>query len=143
MGPVDIPRLVLESMPTWLALVLLAVNTAVGLVALGIVPHGRRPAAGWAWLVVIVAFPLWGILAYLLLGRAKLPAERTRRQRAATSLVSRPGRPVTRTCNPSVSWETCQLATAEDSRTPYYKDLRFAKKGWDEFLRSYMRSATA
>ncbi len=31
----------------------------------------------------------------------------------------------------------------EDSMSPYYKDLRFAKKGWDEFLRSYMRSATA
>jgi hypothetical protein len=27
--------------------------------------------------------------------------------------------------------------------SPYYRDLRFARKGWDEFLRSYMRSVRA
>jgi hypothetical protein len=27
--------------------------------------------------------------------------------------------------------------------SPYYKDLRFARKGWDEFLRSYARSVRA
>jgi hypothetical protein len=34
-------------------------------------------------------------------------------------------------------------ADVEAGMSPYYKDLRFARKGWDEFLRSYMRSVRA
>jgi hypothetical protein len=34
-------------------------------------------------------------------------------------------------------------ASPELGLSPYYKDLRFARKGWDEFLRSYMRSVRA
>jgi Clostripain family len=29
---------------------------------------------------------------------------------------------------------------SEGGVSPYYKDLRFAKRGWDDFLRSYMRA---
>ena len=34
-------------------------------------------------------------------------------------------------------------ASPDVGLSPYYKDLRFARKGWDEFLRSYMRSVRA
>ena len=36
-----------------------------------------------------------------------------------------------------------QPGGADAGISPYYKDLRFAKKGWDEFLRSYARSVRA
>lgn len=44
----------------------------------------------------------------------------------------------------SVYWPFPMPGTGPDlGISPYYKDLRFARKGWDEFLRSYMRSVRA
>jgi hypothetical protein len=44
----------------------------------------------------------------------------------------------------TVYWPTPMPGAGPDlGISPYYKDLRFARKGWDEFLRSYMRSVRA
>ena len=59
-------------MPGWLAwligalVVLIPVVAAV--VALGVIPGGRRPSTGMAWLILILAVPYLGIVAFLLLG---------------------------------------------------------------------------
>ncbi|MGQ1799102.1 PLDc N-terminal domain-containing protein [Kocuria oceani] len=40
------------------------------------IPHNRHPAAAWGWLLIIIIFPILGILAFLLIGRADLPQDR-------------------------------------------------------------------
>ncbi|MFI7493349.1 cardiolipin synthase [Kocuria sp. M4R2S49] len=64
-----------------------AVRTAIRLIAVGAVPHNRRPAAAWGWLSAIFLFPVPGSLAYLVLGRAQLPESRRNKQAGAAQLV--------------------------------------------------------
>lgn len=75
------PGVLWDTAPLWAAVVLFAVDMAVRLVALGVVPHNRRPSAAWGWLLVIFFLPVVGTVVFLVLGFADLPAARRRRQR--------------------------------------------------------------
>lgn len=45
---------------------------------------GRKPTAALAWLLVVIFVPLLGVLAYLLIGTARLPADRRAKQQFVT-----------------------------------------------------------
>ncbi len=45
---------------------------------------GRKPTAALAWLLVIIFVPLLGVVAYLLIGTARLPADRRAKQQFVT-----------------------------------------------------------
>jgi cardiolipin synthase len=62
-------------------------HAAIRLIALGAVPHNRRPSAAWGWLLGIFFFPIPGALVYLALGRADLPKSRRDKQREAGKTV--------------------------------------------------------
>lgn len=80
-------QLLWNTVPVWATVGFFVVDMVIRLVALGAVPHNRRPSAAWGWLLVIFFFPILGGLVYLLLGRADLPERRKEKQREAARLV--------------------------------------------------------
>ncbi|MBP3976966.1 cardiolipin synthase [Microbacterium sp. BLY] len=73
---------------TMAALLVLALN----IVALIIVPRGRKPTAAMAWLLLIFLVPFAGFAVYLLIGSTRLPAHRRAQQREITARIA--ARPV-------------------------------------------------
>ncbi len=51
-------------------------------VALAVVPHKRRPSSALAWLLLIFALPVVGIVLFAIIGSPKLPRVRREHQRA-------------------------------------------------------------
>jgi cardiolipin synthase len=64
-----------------LALVLIAAHVVLGFVATVAVSTNRRPSAAIAWILTIIFIPFAGAVAYLLVGRNRLPASRRTQQR--------------------------------------------------------------
>ncbi|MGQ1838880.1 cardiolipin synthase [Kocuria turfanensis] len=87
----DLPHLLWNAVPPWAAVVFFAVDLVIRLLALGTIPHNRRPSAAWGWLLVIFFFPILGGLVFLVLGRADLPQARKDKQREAAGLVDAHG----------------------------------------------------
>ncbi|MGQ1796084.1 cardiolipin synthase [Kocuria oceani] len=87
----DLPHLLWNAVPPWAAVVFFAVDLVIRLLALGTIPHNRRPSAAWGWLLVIFFFPILGGLVFLLLGRAELPEARKAKQREAARRVDAHG----------------------------------------------------
>ncbi|WP_291055351.1 cardiolipin synthase [Herbiconiux sp.] len=65
-----------------LALVLLAAHIVLGFVATVAVSANRRPSAAIAWVLTIVFIPFLGTIAFLLVGRSRLPERRRAQQRS-------------------------------------------------------------
>ncbi|QYJ04833.1 PLDc N-terminal domain-containing protein [Nocardioides panacisoli] len=63
---------------------LVVLNLVLRLVALGVIPEGRKPSSSAAWLVMILALPVVGFLLFWLLGRTDVG--RVRRERQAEAL---------------------------------------------------------
>jgi cardiolipin synthase len=53
---------------TFLTVALFLLDLAIKIVALGLVPEGRRPSSATAWLLLILFLPVIGILAFWLIG---------------------------------------------------------------------------
>ncbi len=74
-----------------LALIILiaaiVVDAVVRIGALIIVPRNRRPQTALAWLLAIYFIPYIGILFFLVLGRARLPRKRRRKQREINEYI--------------------------------------------------------
>ncbi|MDN5793606.1 MAG: PLDc N-terminal domain-containing protein, partial [Brevibacterium aurantiacum] len=69
-----------QAWPNWLIFTLLGIDMVIRIVALGWIPHNRRPSVALGWLLAIFLIPYVGILAFLLLGSAKLPKRRRDKQ---------------------------------------------------------------
>jgi len=67
--------------------VLLVVDFAVRILALIFVPKNRRPQTALAWLLAIFFIPYVGIILFLILGRARLPRARRRKQREINEYI--------------------------------------------------------
>jgi cardiolipin synthase A/B len=81
------------AMPDWVSLsvvvggLLVLAQVAVYVVALGVIPGGRKPSTGMAWLILILAVPVVGILAFLLFGSTHVERKRHRAQVAANQRI--------------------------------------------------------
>ena len=64
----------------WVASVLVAVDYAIRIIALGVVPGNRRPTTAMAWLLGIFFLPIPGIILFSLFGNHRLSDRRVRRQ---------------------------------------------------------------
>lgn len=62
---------------------LLVLDFAIKLIAIGVVPEGRHPSSGNAWLLLILFVPLVGLPLYLLLGSPYVNRRRKLIQREA------------------------------------------------------------
>ncbi|HEU5222055.1 MAG TPA: cardiolipin synthase [Candidatus Lumbricidophila sp.] len=59
---------------------LIAIDAAIKITAIFVVPRNRRPSAAVAWLLLIMFLPYVGLFFLLLIGSTKLPAKRRRLQ---------------------------------------------------------------
>jgi cardiolipin synthase len=77
--------------PGWLAAAItiaaLAVDITARVLALIFVPKNRRPQTALAWLLAIWFLPYVGIILFLILGRARLPRARRRKQREINQYI--------------------------------------------------------
>jgi len=64
----------------WVVTTLIVIDVVIRVLALVFVPRNRRPQTAAAWLLAIFLLPYIGILLFLLLGSARLPRERRRKQ---------------------------------------------------------------
>jgi cardiolipin synthase len=65
----------------------IVIDATVRIVALIVVPRNRRPQTALAWLLAIYFIPYIGILFFLVLGRARLPRARRRKQREINAYI--------------------------------------------------------
>ncbi|PKH41050.1 cardiolipin synthase [Nocardioides alpinus] len=56
------------------------VQIGVCVAALGIIPGNRRPSTGMAWLILVLAVPFFGLLAFLFVGSNRVERDRRERQ---------------------------------------------------------------
>lgn len=69
----------------WIAAI--AVTIAVDVAALIVIPKGRKPTAAMAWLLLILALPIVGIVLFLLIGSTRLPRDRREEQARIDALI--------------------------------------------------------
>ncbi|MDO4918111.1 cardiolipin synthase [Kocuria sp.] len=69
-----------DTVPEWILVVLAALDLLLKLVALGWIPHQRRPSVALAWLLAIFLVPYAGILLFVVIGSSRLPRRRMARQ---------------------------------------------------------------
>jgi cardiolipin synthase A/B len=70
-----------SSLPAVLGAAVVALEIAVVIAALGVIPGNRRPSTGMAWLILVIAVPLFGLVAFLFFGSTRV--EKGRRQKQA------------------------------------------------------------
>jgi cardiolipin synthase A/B len=73
---------------SFLTVALYLLDLAIKVVALGLVPEGRRPSSATAWLLLILFLPVIGLVAFWLIGSPFVDRGRRRQQAAAGEVVS-------------------------------------------------------
>ena len=91
----------ITSLPTVLSAALVVLEVAVVVAALGIIPGNRRPSTGMAWLILVLAVPLFGLVAFLFFGTTRV--ERGRRETQAR-------------VNATIHEKTAQVAALSEDR---------------------------
>ena len=71
----------------WLAVVLIAVDLIVRVLAIIIIPRNRRPGSAMAWLLAVFFIPYVGVLFFLLIGSPRLSKKRRRKQEHINELI--------------------------------------------------------
>jgi cardiolipin synthase A/B len=81
-------RVVMATEVSFLTVALYLLDLAIKVVALGLVPEGRRPSSATAWLLLILFLPVIGLVAFWLIGSPFVDRGRRRQQAAAGEVVS-------------------------------------------------------
>ncbi|GAA4807618.1 cardiolipin synthase [Nocardioides caeni] len=66
---------------------ILSIDIVLRFVALGVIPGGRRPSTGMAWLLLILIEPIIGFLIFWMFGRTRLEGRRIQRQKQAITAI--------------------------------------------------------
>jgi len=69
------------------AAMLAVAHVAICIAALGVIPGNRKPSTGMAWLILILAVPFLGFIAFLLFGSTHVEKRRHDKQRHVNDLV--------------------------------------------------------
>ena len=75
------------SLPAFVTLVLSVATIAIYIVALGVLPGGRRPQTAMAWLLLIFMIPWGGFLLFLLFGRTSVGKKRREEQAEVNAAI--------------------------------------------------------
>src|SRR5687768_5752693 len=75
------------SLTTLVSAVLALAHVAICVAALGVIPGNRKPSTGMAWLILILAVPFFGFIAFLLFGSTHVERRRHDKQRRVNDLV--------------------------------------------------------
>ncbi|CAN5313409.1 phospholipase D-like domain-containing protein [soil metagenome] len=73
----------------WLVTAFVVVEVGLRLLALGVIPGGRKPSVGTAWLLLILIEPIIGFLIFSMFGRTPLESRRAARQKQALDAAAR------------------------------------------------------
>jgi cardiolipin synthase len=65
-----------------------AVDLAIRVAALVIIPRDRKPSAAMAWLLAVFLIPYVGVFFYLLIGSSHLPRSRREKQQRVNTLIA-------------------------------------------------------
>ncbi len=79
-----------ESTLSWTAFigaVVACAHFAICIAALGVIPGNRKPSTGMAWLILILAVPFVGFLAFMLFGSTNVERKRHDKQRRVNDVV--------------------------------------------------------
>lgn len=76
-----------QSVIAVIGVVVLVGDITIRVLSLIFVPRNRRPQTALAWLLLIFFQPFVGVILFLLLGRARLPRNRRRRQREVNDYI--------------------------------------------------------
>ena len=74
--------------------VLAVLQVLLLLAALVVVPRGRRPSSALAWILLVLAIPLAGVLLFAVIGSPKLPRGRRAKQRSMSARIGEGARDV-------------------------------------------------
>lgn len=69
-------------------IVLVLADWTIRIIALFIVPKDRKPTAAMAWLLAIFLIPFIGVLLFLIIGNARLPEKRRKRQQEVDAIIA-------------------------------------------------------
>ena len=67
--------------PAWVAIAALVVEVVIRLVAIGVIPGGRRPSTAMAWLLGVFLVPVVALPLFAVLGTNRLSRRRQELQR--------------------------------------------------------------
>ena len=70
-----------HSLPAVIAALLIALEIVICLAALGVIPRNRKPSTGMAWLILVLAVPFFGLIAFLFFGSTRVERGRHEKQR--------------------------------------------------------------
>jgi len=76
-----------HSLPAILAAALSVLHVLICLAALGVVPGNRKPSVGMAWLILVLAVPYFGLIAFLFFGSARVERGRHQKQHAVNDEI--------------------------------------------------------
>ena len=79
----------IQSLPVLVAAGLLALDLALRIALLGIIPHNRKPSSAMAWLLLVLLIPFIGLAIFLLLGRTQIGRRRHEKQAEVNDLIRR------------------------------------------------------
>jgi cardiolipin synthase len=74
--------------PTVVLFLVVLAGVTIRVVALGVIPGGRKPSVGMAWLLAVLLSPALGMLGFLLFGRSDVGRRRQRRQARVDAVVA-------------------------------------------------------
>jgi cardiolipin synthase len=77
----------LEGVPESILVVVVVLDWILRLVALGWIPHNRRPSVALAWLLAIFLQPIVGVLLFLVIGSTRLPRKRMAMQAKMNDVI--------------------------------------------------------
>ena len=77
-----------QGVPLFVVVLVFAVDLAIRIAALIVIPRDRKPTAAMAWLLAIFFIPFIGIFFFLLIGSPHLPRARREKQRRIDALIN-------------------------------------------------------
>ncbi|WP_127794748.1 cardiolipin synthase [Agromyces sp. LHK192] len=77
-----------DELPWLIATALILLDWVIRIIALIVIPAGRKPTAAMSWLLAIFLIPFVGIVLFLLIGNVKLPKRRRERQREIDGIIA-------------------------------------------------------
>jgi cardiolipin synthase len=76
-----------HSLPAVIAALLVALEVVVYVAAFGVIPRNRKPSTGMAWLILVLAVPLFGLVAFLFFGSTRVERGRHQKQREVNAEI--------------------------------------------------------
>lgn len=76
-----------QDLLTVLAVAVVVIDYFLKFLAIGVLPHNKKPSAAMAWLIVILLIPIPGFVLFLMLGRTNIGKGRMLRQQEADRAI--------------------------------------------------------